>query len=92
MTTKKRDYLKSSRTKEFINAVKTNLLTEEKQLVSIKQGGQPGEQGTWLHPKLAIDFARWISADFAVWCDMQIEKILHQSLPQLIQPSQQNAL
>lgn len=33
--------------------------------------------GTWLHPKLAIVFARWISDDFAIWCDEQIEKIIH---------------
>ena len=34
--------------------------------------------GTWLHPKLAIAFARWLSPDFAVWCDEQIENLLHQ--------------
>ena len=36
------------------------------------------EQGTWLHPKLAIAFARWLSPDFAVWCDEQIENLLHE--------------
>ncbi|MCE9681948.1 KilA-N domain-containing protein [Halomonas alkalisoli] len=33
--------------------------------------------GTWLHPKLAVAFARWLSADFAVWCDLQIESLVH---------------
>lgn len=33
--------------------------------------------GTWLHPKLAIVFARWLSTKFAVWCDLKIEAILH---------------
>ncbi|MGL4756201.1 MAG: KilA-N domain-containing protein [Aeromonadaceae bacterium] len=33
--------------------------------------------GTWLHPRLAVAFARWLSADFAVWCDLQIDKIIH---------------
>ena len=32
--------------------------------------------GTWLHPKLAVPFARWLSDDFAVWCDEQIEHII----------------
>jgi len=32
--------------------------------------------GTWLHPKLAVFFARWLSARFAVWCDMQIDRLL----------------
>jgi hypothetical protein len=51
--------------------------TEKNQLVIVKKGGKVGESGTWLHPKLTIDFSRWLSAKFAIWCDMQIEKILH---------------
>jgi hypothetical protein len=33
--------------------------------------------GTWLHPRLAIAFARWLSPDFAVWCDLQLDALLH---------------
>jgi hypothetical protein len=32
--------------------------------------------GTWLHPKLAVAFARWISPKFAVWCDLKIDALL----------------
>jgi len=32
--------------------------------------------GTWLHPKLAVRFAQWLSDDFGVWCDEQIDTIL----------------
>jgi hypothetical protein len=32
--------------------------------------------GTWLHPKLAVPFARWLSPDFAVWCDLHIDALL----------------
>ena len=32
--------------------------------------------GTWLHPKLAVVFARWCNAKFAVWCDLQIDGLL----------------
>lgn len=40
---------------------------------------KPGE-GTWIHPRLAIDFARWISPDFAVWMDgWFIESLTEQS-------------
>ena len=37
--------------------------------------------GTWLHPKLAVAFARWLSPEFAVWCDMQIDALLHGAPP-----------
>lgn len=33
--------------------------------------------GTWLHPKVAIVFARWISDEFAIWCDEKIESIVY---------------
>lgn len=32
--------------------------------------------GTWLHPKLAVKFARWLSVDFEIWCDEQIDALL----------------
>lgn len=33
--------------------------------------------GTWLHPKLAVPFARWLSIDFEIWCDEQIDRLIH---------------
>lgn len=38
-------------------------------LIHTIQGGTPELQGTWIHPRLAIDLARWISPAFAVWMD-----------------------
>ena len=38
-------------------------------LVQSIQGGRPEFQGTWVHPRLAVDLARWISPAFAVWMD-----------------------
>ena len=32
--------------------------------------------GTWISPKLAVNFARWLNVDFAVWCDDQIDDLL----------------
>ena len=82
------NYLRTDKTKAYIaalqkylfpteNSVTLKSVTEQNQLVTVKKGGVPAEQGTWLHPKLTIHFARWLSADFSVWCDLQLEKILH---------------
>ncbi|MFC2292525.1 MAG: KilA-N domain-containing protein, partial [Kingella oralis] len=79
-----KDYLKTEQTQQYIAALaeslseRTKILTDKNQLVIIKKGG--AEQGTWLHPKLAIHFARWLDPRFAVWCDEQIEQILSGSL------------
>lgn len=32
--------------------------------------------GTWLHPKLAVKFARWLSVDFEIWCDEQVDALV----------------
>lgn len=45
--------------------------------VRTKPGAPETGGGTWLHPKLGIRFAQWLDVDFAVWCDTQIEALLH---------------
>lgn len=39
-------------------------------------GGNSVMQGTWLHPKLALVFARWLSTDFEIWCDEKLDELL----------------
>lgn len=91
-----RDYLKTEQTQQYITAlaenlsVKTKILTKENQIVIVKRGGS--EQGTWLHPKLAVHFARWLDPKFAVWCDEQIEALLNGKVSDGLQPKPAKAL
>jgi len=64
-------FLSSKETKDYIDVLNTRNLGS---LIQAKKGRNGG---TWLHPKLAVMFARYVSAEFAVWCDEQIEKIIH---------------
>lgn len=82
-----KDWLKTDETQAYIDAVRRKILTEQYQLVRVVQGGSPEEQGTWLHPKLGIAFARWLDPCFSLWCDEQIEAILrHEGLNVIVQP------
>ncbi|WP_308032458.1 KilA-N domain-containing protein [Neisseria cinerea] len=79
-----KDYLKTEQTQQYISALaeslseRTKILTDENQIVIVKKGNSKNfTQGTWLHPKLAIHFARWLNPKFAVWCDEQIEILLN---------------
>ncbi len=47
-------------------------------LVKTKAGSQGG---TWLHPKLAVRFARWLSVEFEIWCDEQIDGLIRNNVP-----------
>ena len=87
-------YLANERTQEYITALAANVVGEKpcgaavagfpataSGLVDIRQGGQPHLQGTWIHPRLAIDLARWISPAFAVWMDGWFLESLTQPQP-----------
>ncbi|WP_304674142.1 KilA-N domain-containing protein [Neisseria blantyrii] len=94
------NYLRNERTQEYITALTERLFnpetrnraTAENQLVIIKKGGNDKKsQGTWLHPKLAVDFARWLNPKFAVWCDEQIEILLNGKVSDGIKPPKTTA-
>ena len=64
-------WLSNKETQDYIAALNTRNLGD---LIITKKGRNGG---TWLHQKLAVAFARWCSVDFAIWCDLQIDKIIH---------------
>ncbi len=53
-------------TKEFLSELSAVIGNPITALVIVKQGGRPEEQGTWVHPDVAINLAQWCSAKFAV--------------------------
>lgn len=44
-------------------------------LIQVVKGGN-SEQGTWLHEDVALEFARWLSPSFAIWCNKRIKELL----------------
>ncbi len=51
-------------------------LVKKTGLVKTRAGAPETGGGTWLHPKLAVPFARWCDVRFAIWCDIQIEGLI----------------
>ena len=75
-----KDFLTNKQTKEFLSslsAVRRIPLTE---LVKVVQGGDPQMQGTWMHEDVALEFARWLSPAFAIWCNDRIKELLTQGV------------
>lgn len=58
----------------YIAALSARTALQQNQLVRTVNGGEA--PGTWLHHKLAVPYARWLSVDFAVWCDEIIFNLL----------------
>lgn len=68
------DFLKIQSTKDFLqqlSEVKKITLTD---LVQVKYGGN--NPGTWMHEDVALEFARWLSPKFAIWCNDRIKELL----------------
>lgn len=62
------DYRESDRCQQYLDALEAVTGNSVNGLVESRTGGADGG-GTWIHPQLAVDLARWISAPFAVWMD-----------------------
>ena len=43
-------------------------------LIVTSFGGQ--KQGTWMHEDVALEFARWLSPKFAIWCNDRIKELI----------------
>lgn len=72
------DWLKQDETKNYLAALADALNCDPESLLETRRGRYQG--GTWLHPKLAVAFARWLDLKFAVWCDLHIDALLHGEL------------
>ena len=72
------EWLRLPDTLKYMEALMRHLNVGESHLLVATTKGRSG--GTWLHPKLAVAFARWLDVDFAVWCDLHIDALLRGEL------------
>jgi hypothetical protein len=71
-------YRESDRCQTYLDALAETSGIRMFDLIESRQG-QGG--GTWVHPQVAVDLARWISAPFAVWMDGWFLESLQQARP-----------
>lgn len=66
-------WLATQASKDFINAMTEarNLASSDLQQVTYGDGG-----GTWFHEDVALEYARWLSPKFAIWCNDHIKELL----------------
>lgn len=70
-------WLELPSTKEYIKALSENRSLAVNQLVtSVRGGNNPDIRGNWFHEDLALEFARWLSPKFAIWCNDRIKELI----------------
>lgn len=62
-------WLELPSTEEFLNQLRA--IRKSDRLVETVNG-----IGTWMHEDVAIEFARWLSPAFAIWCNDRIKELL----------------
>ena len=72
------NFMRSKQFNEYLEAFCNFYRLKKEDVIKTQKGGnvKVNESGSYLHPKLAVVFARWISPEFAVWCDMIVYGIL----------------
>lgn len=72
-----KDWLRTKQSKEYISSLSTVRQISLTELVIVNQGNfSSKEQGTWMHEDVALEFARWLSPAFAIWCNDRIKELL----------------
>lgn len=69
------DWLRLKTTTEFADALSADMQIPISALIQVVKGGN-NEQGTWMHEDVALEFARWLSPAFAIWCNKRIKELL----------------
>ena len=67
-------WLLNQSTRDFIQALSEVRNLTSADLVKVTKGGI--EQGTWMHEDVALEFARWLSPAFAIWCNDRIKELM----------------
>ena len=60
------DYRRLNTTQAFLGELASVMGIPITGLVLSIQGGKPYEQGTWVHPDVAVNLGQWLSPKFAV--------------------------
>lgn len=71
------DFLKLQQTKEFLQVLSEVKKITSTDLVQVTHGNNGG---TWIHEDVALEFARWLSPKFAIWCNDRIKELLTQGV------------
>lgn len=64
-------WMRNQSTQEFINELAALRNCKGSDLVQIENG-----IGCWMHEDVALEFARWLSPAFAIWCNDRIKELL----------------
>ena len=81
------EFLRLPSTINLINAFKSRPeFSRFTPVVTIRGNHSDGtRQGTWMHKWIAIEYARWLDPNFALWCNQKIDELLQNGFTTALQ-------
>lgn len=77
-------WLRNQSTKDFINEYAELRNCNSSELVKVAYGDNGS---TWMHEDVAMEFARWLSPKFAIWCNDRIKELMTRGTTSIAQLS-----
>lgn len=74
-------WIRNTQSQEFIQAYCGLRNRKADDLIKIQNGGS--NFGTWMHEDVALEFARWLSPAFAIWCNDRIKELMRYGMTAL---------
>lgn len=68
------DWTKTKSCVDFIASLSAVRKICRADMIRVLQGGNM--QGTWMHEDVALEFSRWLSPAFAIWCNDRIKELM----------------
>jgi len=60
------DYQRLATTAAYVQELSSDMGIPISELIQVVKGGDPAQQGTWVHPDVAVHLGQWLSPRFAV--------------------------
>lgn len=73
-----KNWLALNSTSEFLGVLSKGRNLPLADLVIVTKGGN--NPGTWMHEDVALEFARWLSPQFAIWCNDRIKELMRHGM------------
>lgn len=81
------NFLRTAQTKAYIDALSRSVNLQFGEIVkTVKGGNDRNSQGTWMHEKLALKFAAYLSPEFELWVYERIHELLTTGKTEIAQP------
>ncbi|MEH1822109.1 MAG: KilA-N domain-containing protein [Nostoc sp.] len=83
------DYARLESTKEYWEGLSRFTGIPVDLLVMTNLKGRNDQRGTWAHPEIAIDLAKWVSVEFRIWANQTLRQVMtgHLSVTEAFAPA-----